>query len=112
MIEFPHLMTAVMAIIALASLATTIIMNRGKAAADKVTSLEMRLDDLTGRTTAIEGELKHLPSRDQAQGLELALRGMQGELGVLAEKMRPIQHTVERLQEFLIDEARAKRGMS
>lgn len=126
MIEIPHLLGAVMAILSMASLATTIIMTRGKAAADKVRELDAKLDDkasagrvgateervsqMEHRLTALEGEMRHLPSRDQTHKMELALAQMSGQLQVMGERLGPIAATSERLQEFLLTEAKAKRG--
>lgn len=126
MIEFPHLMQALMAAISLGALVTTIIMGRGKAASERVSAiehalsdkasagrmgaLENRVDKVEDRTTMLETDMRHLPTRDQAQGLELALRDMKAEMGVLRENLRANTAITERLQEFLLDEARAKRG--
>lgn len=82
----------------------------GKAPAEAVTLLAGKVDNLEDRNSRLEGEMRHLPSREQTHELALALKDMKGEIGVLAEKLKPISHTTERLQEFLIDEAKAKRG--
>lgn len=139
MIEFPHLMQALMAVIALGSIVTTVVMTRGKAAADKVTELERKLeakgaelgvaladkasagrmgaledrvDKVEDRTTSIEGELRHLPSRDQTHSMEISLQKMEGQLAVLTEKIGPIAATNQRLQEYLLEEARSKREVA
>jgi hypothetical protein len=128
MIEFPHLMMAVMALLSFTSLVTTIIMTRGKAAADKVaaleakladrasdgrvSTLELRVDKVENRTTAIESELRHLPSRDQTHSMEISLQGMKGQLAVLTEKVAVSTSVNQRLQEFLLEEARVKREIA
>ena len=83
-----------------------------KASTDAVTRLAGKVDSLEDRCSRLEGEMRHLPSREQTHELALALKEMKGELGVLTEKLKPISHTTERLQEFLIDEAKAKRSVA
>ena len=128
MIEFPHLMMAVMALLSFTSLVTTIIMTRGKAAADKVaaletkladrasdgrvSTLELRVDKVENRTTAIESELRHLPSRDQTHSMEISLQEMKGQLAVLTEKVGASASINQRLQEYLLEEARSKREVA
>lgn len=85
-------------------------MKETKAAAQTVAALVGKVDILEDRSARLEGIIQHLPSRDQTHELALALREMKGELGVLTERLKPISHTTERLQEFLIDEAKAKRA--
>lgn len=126
MIEFPHLMLVLSFLVSLASLVTVIVMARGKAAGDRVTAIEKtltekastgrtgaledRVDRLEDRTTTVEGELRHLPSREQTHAMEVMLRDLKGELGILAERMKPVAATSERLQEFLLDQVSDKRG--
>lgn len=128
MIEFPHLMQVVMATLSLGAIITTIVMTRGKAAADKVATLESRLadkasiswvDDLAdridkteSRTTQIEGELRHLPSREQTHGMELALQEMKGQLAVLTEKTSNLATSSQRVQEYLMEDARGGRKIT
>lgn len=112
MIEYQHLMMALMGIIALASLVTTIILSRGKAASDRVAAVEREIDGLTTRVTSLESDMRHKPGSEQMHAMELALREMAGQLGVMQERLKPIASTTERLQEFLIDEAQQRRGVA
>lgn len=118
MIEFPHLMQALMVVVALASMAVTIILNRGKAAADRVTDLEkalsvkagadavrgltQRVDHIEVRTTTIEADMRHLPNREQTHAMELTLKEVQGQLALLNERMIPVANTNARLQDYLL----------
>lgn len=113
-------------LLAACGLLYTVISARSKAATDRVAKLETtvaskaeaetvrllagKLDIAEDHISRLVGEMRHLPSREQTHELALALKDMKGEIGVLAEKLKPISHTTERLQEFLIDEAKAKRG--
>lgn len=76
---------------------------RTKASAEKLGDLERRL-------TGLEGEVRHLPSRDSTHKMEIQLEKMNGQLLIMAERLAPMAATSERLQEFLLDEAKATRG--
>ncbi|OYX87478.1 MAG: hypothetical protein B7Y75_02050 [Azorhizobium sp. 35-67-5] len=127
MIEFPHIMQVLGFLVSLGSLVTVIVMSRGKAAGDRVSAIEKqlsekastgrtgaledRVDRLEDRTTSVEGELRHLPSREQTHAMEMTLRDLKGEIGVLTERMKPVVATSERLQEWLLEDAKeSKRG--
>jgi len=113
-------------LIMLVSLVFTISSSRGKATSERAREIEQKLerkaestvvtavvgkvDILEDHVATLMGEIRHLPSRDQTHELALALRDMRGELSVLTERLKPISHTSERLQEWLIDEAKGKRG--
>ncbi|HSI41778.1 MAG TPA: DUF2730 family protein [Xanthobacteraceae bacterium] len=81
---------------------------KGKAEASTVGLIAGKVDIAEDRIARVEGELAHLPSREQTHGLELALSKMEGRLGQMAEQLKPIAATNERLQEWLYDEARAQ----
>lgn len=118
MIEFPHLMMVVMALITLGSVLTNILMARGKAGVDRMNALEKavsekasvgrvgaledRTDRNENRITTIEVDIRHLPSREQTHSMELSLQEMKGQLAVLTEKMIPVASTNQRLQDYLL----------
>ncbi|WP_051630412.1 hypothetical protein [Afifella pfennigii] len=62
------------------------------------------------RLTAIEGEFKHMPDAASANRTEMALVEVRGQLAVLNERLQPVAAISERLQEFLLEEAKEKRG--
>lgn len=70
------------------------------------------MDKVEDRTTTIEGDIRHMPSASQAQRLEIALSEVRGDLAVLNERLGPIGAISERLQEFLLEEARSRRARS
>ena len=65
---------------------------------------------IAGRLTLIEGELKHLPDAHSAKRTEVALSEVRGELQVLSERLKPVAAISERLQEFLLEEAKERRN--
>lgn len=66
----------------------------------------LKVESLEDRTSKVEGEIEHLPDKDQAHRMELSLRDMRGDLNVMAERMKAVAATGERLQEFLVSEAK------
>ncbi len=83
-----------------------------KASTGRMGALEDRVDKVEDRTTTIEGDIRHMPSASQAQRLEIALSEVRGDLAVLNERLGPIGAISERLQEFLLEEARSRRARS
>ncbi|BAF88137.1 unknown protein [Azorhizobium caulinodans ORS 571] len=81
-----------------------------KASTGRLAALEDRVDKVEDRTTTIEGDIRHMPSASQAQRLEIALSEVRGDLAVLNERLGPIGAISERLQEFLLEEARSRRA--
>ncbi|WP_018701414.1 hypothetical protein [Amorphus coralli] len=65
---------------------------------------------IAARLTTIEGDLKHLPDAHSAKRTEVALSEVRGELQVLSERLKPVAAISERLQEFLLEEAKDRRS--
>lgn len=61
--------------------------------------------DIASRLTAIEGELRHMPTAEAYQRNEVALAELNGHIAVLSERLKPVSAISDRLQEFLLDEA-------
>lgn len=119
MIEFPHLMQAVMALVAISSLVTTIIMTRGKAAADKVAELERtlgtkagsawvsaiegRLNAVEDRVSRVESRLEHTPDKDVSHRLEMAIARLEGRMETMDERLKPVAEMAARVHERMFD---------
>ena len=65
---------------------------------------------IADRLTAIEGELRHMPSADSYQRTEVALEALRGQMEVLSERLKPVSEISNRLQEFLLEEAKTRRA--
>lgn len=70
------------------------------------TKSEAKLIEYDRRIQALEGELKHLPDREMAHRLELAVEKMSGRLDTMAETLKPIRATTERMNELLVEQAK------
>ena len=82
-------------------------------AADRVAKLESaRSHDLEihaqafetarGRIQGVEDALKHVPSKDEFHELSLSVRDMVGQIGKLAEAMKPLTRSIDRIDDFLM----------
>jgi len=69
-------------------------------------SHDKKLTEHDRRIQSVEGELKHLPDRDMAHRLELAVEKMSGRLDTMAETLKPIRATTERMNELLVEQAK------
>jgi hypothetical protein len=72
---------------------------------ERLTKAEHKLIEHDRRVQSLEGEIKHLPDRETAHRLELALTKISGRLDTLDERLNPIAATSGRLQEFLLEQA-------
>ncbi len=53
----------------------------------------------------IEGELRHLPDSAATHRLEMAVEQLNGKIGMLDERLKPVDALGRRLQEFLVRQA-------
>lgn len=72
---------------------------------ERLTKSEHKLIEHDRRIQTLESEMKHLPDRETAHKLELALSQISGRLDTLDERLKPIAATSGRLQEFLLEQA-------
>lgn len=77
-----------------------------KSLGDRLTKAEEKLVSHDRRIQAAEAEIQHLPDKDTAHKLELALIQISGRLDTLDERLSPIAATSVRLQEYLLDQAK------
>ena len=94
--------------VALALGAWSIVQSRRKANADQLAAVVRRVDAGEDRLIRIEEVLEHMPDRETTHRLELSIAKVQGDIEVLAERMRPIAAISERLQEVLLEEGRRR----
>ncbi|WP_319414402.1 DUF2730 family protein [uncultured Cohaesibacter sp.] len=73
---------------------------------DKITKLTSSVDELDRRVQSIEDEIKHLPDKEQSHSLELTMTKLSGRLDAFEEKLKPIGSIADRLQEFLLEQAK------
>ena len=67
-----------------------------------------KIELLEDRVSKTEGDLSHLPDQRSMHRMELSLSDMQGDMKAMTARMKSIAATGERLQEFLVSQARSK----
>jgi hypothetical protein len=75
---------------------------RASANAKEIDDLADRQRDLERRVDAVEGELRHLPDKDRVHKLEVAMEGMRGDIGRIADGFQTMSRTVTRIDEYLL----------
>lgn len=80
--------------------------SRSKVNAEHLKSVDATLSNHALRIQAIEGELKHLPAKDDVTDLKLALAQLGGTVGRLDESLNGISRTVRRVEDFLMREGK------
>ena len=93
-------------VIAAGALLYTIAANRGKAADARVANGETRISALEKQVAELRGDLDHVPDKDVSHRLEMAIARIEGRVDVMAERLQPVAAISERLQEFLLEQAR------
>ena len=76
--------------------------SRSKDNSDHLKAVDTTLGDHALRIQAIEGEIKHLPAKDDVNDLKLALAQLGGTVGRLDESLNGISRTVRRVEDFLM----------
>lgn len=112
------------ALLSLVTLTYVIISARSKASNDKVAKLEgvvegrasksvveaieLRVREVERQQIEMESNLSHLPDREMAHRMEMAIARLEGRLETLDERLKPVAAIGDRLQEFLLEQARVK----
>lgn len=78
--------------------------------AEEIRVLDRRLDKAESDITTINTELRHLPDRDATHRLEMAVQELNGRMGMLDERLKPVAAISERMQEMMLADARRAGG--
>lgn len=84
----------------------TIISSGSRKNSEQINKLDGRVLDIEQRTARVENDIRHLPSKDGVQRMEVTLAEMNGKIAVLSERLQPVAGIAERLQEFLLEKAK------
>lgn len=95
---------AAMTIINFGGLIQNMISKGEKENTDKLKKAEAKLVEYDRRIQALEGDFKHLPSKDDIHGLMLAVEIIKGELGKMGATYDGVNRTVRRIEDFLLEE--------
>lgn len=86
----------------------TVIDKMSKSFDDEVRVLDRRLDAAESNINTINTELRHLPDREATHRLEMAVQELNGRMGILDERLKPVAAISERMQELMLAEAARK----
>lgn len=103
--KFEWLITGLTALSLLLSIANTVWvwMSKGGAAlAAKQQAQDEAIDEHDRRILSIEAELKHLPSKEDVNGLRLQLSDMNGKLKTLESELSSVTRTMRRIEDHLL----------
>lgn len=67
-----------------------------------------KVDKVEDRVSRLENEFRHLPDRNSVHSIQLSLSDLKGELRGLGEQLKPVAAISERLQEFLLEQAKSR----
>jgi hypothetical protein len=65
-----------------------------------------KVETTEDRISTLEGEFRHLPDRNSVHSINVSLEQMKGELKALGEQLKPVAKISDRLQEFLLEQAK------
>ena len=68
--------------------------------------IDDKVATLAGRIQLVEGEIRHLPDRDAAHRLEMAVERLNGRIETLDERLKPVASIADRMQELLIEQSK------
>jgi len=72
----------------------------------KLDELDARIGRHETRLGGVEQSLRSLPSAGDLHKIELALSRMEGELGIMGQRLQPVAAIAERMQEMLIQQSK------
>ena len=71
-------------------------------------TVKSRLDGLEDSLALVRADIGHLPDKASFNQMQLNMTEIRGDLKVLNERIKPLVHTTERLQEFLLEISKDK----
>lgn len=106
--ELKDWLSVIATAVSLAALLYTFVTRSGKEANEKVATLSEKVEAVEDRIARVEGELSGVPDRESVHKMQLELERMRGTIDVLNERLVPLAAISGRLQEFLLEQAKAR----
>lgn len=66
-----------------------------------------RLRRVEADVSAMKNEIAHMPDKDTAHRLEMAIEGLKGQIGIMDQKLIPVASMATRLQEFVLEKVQS-----
>lgn len=90
-------------VLALGGILYTWLSREGREAHSEVKTLRDKVERLEDRTSKIEGEIVHLPDKDGAHRMELAIARLEGRLETMDERLKPVAAMAARMQDYVLE---------
>lgn len=90
-------------LLAVISIIYTWLTARSKATDTKITGHEKKLTTHDRRIQALEGEIKHLPDKDDFNDMKVAMEQIKGDMGQIRESNAASGRAIRRVEEFLMN---------
>lgn len=100
---------ALLGSVAVMMLSTKFVTREAHAAAlgerdGRIRALSEKFELLEDRVFRVESEIKHLPDKDTAHRMEMAISRLEGRLETMDERLKPVAAMAGRMQDFMIDQ--------
>ena len=95
-------LTAISLLLSIANMIWAWMSKGGARLAAKLEKVDQCTDDHERRIQSIEGELKHLPSKEDVAQLELQLSAMDGKLNSAERELASVARTARRIEHHLL----------
>jgi hypothetical protein len=92
---------AILSLISIVGLIWGWFASPAKQASQQLASLGERVDGIDERVIKIEGELPHLPHREDVHALALSISELRGDTKVLATKVNALGEAIGRIQDYI-----------
>lgn len=104
--DLQALMPWIAAVLSISTLLTniyTIFTSPSRKNAADINKMHGDLVNYDRRIQAIEGEMKHLPSKESVHQLQLALTDMKGQITTMAKSSDATERGMRRVEEFILN---------
>lgn len=80
--------------------------SRSKVNEEHLKNVDTKLIDHDRRIQTVEGELRHMPAKDDVNELKVAMAKLEGSIGRLDENLNGVNRTVRRVEEYLQEKSK------
>jgi len=92
--------------LALGAIVYAWVSREGREAHAEVKTQRDKIETLEDRVSKIEGEISHLPDKDTAHRMEIAIARLEGRLEIMDERLKPVAAMATRMQDYLMESGR------
>jgi len=85
------------------AIAISIVSARASRNRGEIEQLGKRLDATEDRVTRVESEIAHLPDKDTAHRMEMAIARLEGRLETMDERLKPVAAMASRMQDVMLE---------